>query len=119
MATREVLPPTTTYNAPFQAGAALSDPVNLTGSLLAIGVPANWMPAILTFQISPDNGVTWFDLMDTTNTEVAYNVTPGSLFTVVTNSPLDNKAWIKFRSGTSRYPVVQPGATALTLIASA
>jgi hypothetical protein len=118
MATREVLPPTTA-SAPFQAGASLSDPVNLTGSLQAIGVPANWTPAILTFQISPDSGATWFDLMDTNNNEVGYNVTPGTLFTVVTNSPLDNKTWVKFRSGTSRYPVAQPEATALTLIAAA
>lgn len=99
----------------FQAGQSLSDPLNVNGSLQAIAVPANWVPALLTFQLSPDSGATWFDLQSKDNVELAYNVTPGTVFTVETNSPLDNKTWLKFRSGSRARPVVQPEQATFTL----
>lgn len=98
----------------FQAGESLSDPLNVTGMLASIAVPADWEPALLTFQASPDDGTTWFDLMNSDNTEMAFNIRPGTLFNIK-NTALDNKAWIKFRSGSSRYPVPQMTEKTFTL----
>lgn len=105
-----------TVTGTFQAGQSLSDPINVTGTLTGIGIPADWTPAILSFQISPDSGTNWFDLMDLDNSEVMFNVTPGTMLAINAGSALDNKMFFKLRSGTRAYPVVQTGQRTISLV---
>jgi hypothetical protein len=70
-------------------------------------MPPDWDPAQLTFQISPDNGVTWFNLLSQSNSDFMLNVMPGAAVNLPGGTPLDNKTWVKFRSGSAQYPAVQ------------
>lgn len=101
----------------IHAGESLSEPINVTGTLHLIAMPIEWTPANITFQISPD-GVTFFDLMTADNTEVMFNITAGSAVNVAPGSPLDNKTFIKVRSGSRDHPVVQSGDRTFIFAAS-
>ena len=94
--------------ATINAGQSLSAAANVTGVISAIATPPNWVNANMTFQISPDNGVTWFDLFDNFSREVMVNVKAGTIVTVDATSPLSQKAFIKIRSGSRDSPVIQP-----------
>ena len=113
---REVLAlPSVTLTIP--AGEALSGGVNITGTLQQIGMPPDWTNALLTFQLSPDDGVTWFDLVNPDdNSEVMFNITPGSIVRVAPGSALDNKTWLRFRSGKRGYPVAQQADRTFALL---
>ena len=95
-------------NGPIiQPGESLSDGVDCSGgNAVRITMPAAWTPANLTFQISTD-GNGYNDLVDVNGKDVTLVVVPGSAV------PIDvewSHFWnfIKFRSGTRAYPVVQP-----------
>jgi hypothetical protein len=93
------------------AGESLSDAVDLTsGSAAIIVVPANWLPANITFQLSLDN-TTFADFFDSNAREVMKMIEAG---TVVNLDPSGDASatirnvWLKIRSGARDHPVVQP-----------
>lgn len=109
--------------ATIASGAALSGAVGLGDkSLVGIQMPSSWTTADLTFQASPDGGVTWDELNVTDFTSA------DAVAAVQVHSPaasqriaFDPKYFrgvnnIKVRSGTSASPVNQSGGAVLTLI---
>jgi hypothetical protein len=91
----------------IQAGESLSDPLNISALMTQIYTPLEWTPALLTFQISPDQGVTFYDYVDTDNKEVMMNIRPGAVIILPVGLSAWNNTRIKFRSGTRDFPVVQ------------
>jgi hypothetical protein len=97
-------------NGPIiQAGNALSDGLDCSsGRLVRITMPATWTPANLSFAISSD-GVFYNDLFHVDGTEVSIPVVPGSAVIVAhLGSILDAIMFLKVRSGTRLFPIVQP-----------
>lgn len=109
--------------ATIAASASLSGQVNLgEKQLLGIYMPAAWTAADITFQSSPDGGVTW-DELNTTDGAAADAVTPfqihlpaASLFIGIDPTRLRGVNCIKVRSGTSGTPVNQVAQAVLTLV---
>lgn len=101
------------------AGASLSGAANLGDKILcAIIVPATWTAAALTFQVSDDNGVTWYEMYDYLGNEenvAVGNVTAGGRF-YVDPSDFASVDLIKVRSGTLAAPVDQATAATLSLV---
>lgn len=94
-------------NGPIiQPGELLSNAVDCSGGdVVRITMAFHWTPANLSFQISTD-GVGFNDLFDVDGEEVVLPVVPGVAVPI-------NREWakfwnfIKFRSGTREYPVIQ------------
>jgi hypothetical protein len=94
----------TVVNGPFiQPGESLSDGVDCSGgNAVRITMPGAWTPANLTFQVSTDGAMYY----DANGNEIVMSVTPNSAVPI-------SKDWanwwnfVKFRSGTRAYPVVQ------------
>ncbi len=108
-----------TVSATIANGTALSGAINLGAqTLVAIIIPAAWTAAAISFQASEDGGTTWYDVFDSTGTEVSIasaNVVAGRRVTV------DPTAYVgldinKVRSGVTATPVNQGAARALTLV---
>ena len=102
--------------ATIAAGQSLSPEVD-TGAqtLVGIAMPASWVAALLTFQVSVDGGVTWNEMYASTGVEVEFAVAGGQYIAV------DPTLWrgvnaVKIRSGTAASPVVQTSAAALLLV---
>lgn len=92
----------------IQAGQSISDPVDCSaGAIVNVCMPVLWDAASLSFQASGD-GVTYFDVFSN-NSEVTVNITPGTIVRLPDDLPVTGKAWLKFRSGTRKGPVVQQG----------
>ena len=106
----------------FAAGANLSDSVDCSGNpILRIITPSGWTAAPLTFQLSPDN-VTWNDMMHLAFTpsfigakdaagylplEVTVPmIIPNAIYAMPPNTGA-GIGLIRFRSGSSRWPIVQ------------
>jgi hypothetical protein len=88
-------------------------------SLVGILVPANWTTAGLSFQVSPDNGVTWGELTNQDGTPYAIgSVTGGTLAYYVALNPavLRGAQALKVRSGTQASAVAQVHDVTLQLI---
>lgn len=88
-------------------------------TLVGISMPATWVAASLTFQVSPDGGTTWQELYDGAGNEVAITAAAGQFITLLA---VPNYSWyginmIKIRSGTAAVPVVQTGGATVNLIA--
>lgn len=100
-------------------GTALSGAVNLSDKVLsAIIIPSAWTTAALTFQASDDQGVTWYNLYDSSGNEITIasgNVNTSSRISL---DPSDYASvdFIKVRSGTQGSPVNQGAARVLTLV---
>jgi hypothetical protein len=78
-------------------------------------MPAEWTPALLTFQVSYDD-VNFGDLVDQYTREISLNITPG---TVIRVDLLPLRAgWLKFRSGSRFGAVKQTASRTFTLIAN-
>lgn len=98
-------------------GASLSGETDLgIQSLVGIFMPAAWTTAAITFQVSPDGGVTWDEMTITAGAAVSYTVAAGQYIAV------DPTLWrginaIKVRSGTLGAPVNQGQASTLQLAA--
>lgn len=116
MAKREVGDLMTSADVVIDPGESLSSPVNVIGVLAGIAVPENFKPSVLTFQVSPDNGASWYDLMGSSNMEAVVNVTAGCLHAIAADSPLDNKTWLKIRTGSRNGPVIQPDGAVFKLL---
>jgi hypothetical protein len=87
-------------------------------TLFGISMPASWVAASLTFQVSPDGGTTWQELYDDAGNEVTVTAA-ASQFIVFQSHP--GSIWygvnaIKVRSGTAGAPVVQTGGATVNLI---
>jgi hypothetical protein len=105
-------------------GASLSAQVNIGGkTLVAISIPSNWVTAGLTFQHSPDGGVTWGELQTISSGALAAQAVPSITGGAQTEIAIDPTQWrgitcIKVRSGTVGSPVNQTasGGVSLTLL---
>jgi hypothetical protein len=107
-----------------QSGVAAGGPINggvMMGAdtLVGIQMPATWVAAGITFQVSPDGGATWCELYDDAGNEVTITTPVASSFIVLDNHP--SSMWrginaIKVRSGTAGAPVVQTGGATVNLI---
>ena len=107
-----------TSNVTIANGASLSGAICLgDGVLCAIGMPAAWTAAALTFQVSDDGGVTWSELLD--NNQAAVTVaapTAGNRINMF-STDFQSSVFLKVRSGTSASPVNQGAARVFTLVA--
>ena len=94
-------------SAPFQVGML---------KVVRLGMPSDWTPAALTFQISLDDaGTTWLDLHRGAESNTGlWTAFETGISKVVPNSVLllppgagVNVPWLKLRSGTSSKPINQ------------
>ena len=96
--------------AAIAAGQSLSGPVALGAlTLVGISMPAVWTAAGLTFQVSPDGGVTWQELFDGAGNEVKVVGAAGQFLMLPALPPY---VWrglnmLQLRSGTAVSPVNQ------------
>ena len=90
------------------AGAYLSDGLDCTaGEIVRLTMPAQWTGANLSFQISSD-GYGYNDLHTIDGREIVIPVVPGSAVVVAPLSDyLRAVAFLKVRSGTRDFPVIQ------------
>jgi hypothetical protein len=100
--------PLSIINGPFiRAGESLSEALDCSGGdLVRITMPGGWSNAALSFMVSTDN-IYFNDLYFADGREVVVMVTPGC-GVIVPPAASASIAWIKFRSGTTDHPVVQP-----------
>lgn len=99
-------PPTpTAYMFTIPAGQSLSQAVSMApgGNLARIYMPAGWDGDLLTFQLSRD-GTTFYDMFREDNTEIAFNITPGTVVTAPEPWLIMANNWIKLRSGSRDNP---------------
>jgi len=101
-------------NVTISAGQSLSGAANISPlTLHGIVIPSNWTAASISFQFSPDGGVTFYE-MDSTAGNLVYPVTAGHFLA------LDPTLWrsvntLKIRSGTYGSPVNQAALVTLGL----
>lgn len=100
----------------FQAGESLSDPLNISAALIQIFTPFDWTPALLTFQVSPDQGVSFYDLMDVNDKEVVMTIRTGAVVILPNAFNAWNNTRIRFRSGTRDFPIVQEGQRTFSVL---
>jgi hypothetical protein len=96
-------------NGPIiQAGQSLSDGIDCTGgNIIRITMPAAWTNANISFQISSD-GNGYNDLVRADGSEVTMVVVPGSAVVLGQfGEYLKAMAFLKVRSGSRTYPVLQ------------
>lgn len=96
-------------------GGSLSAAINLGANLAVIYMPDAWTPAVMTFMISADEGVTWHDFRDENDNEYTMTVRAGAAHKVPQLADWLGNRWVKFRSGTSAAPVNQAADRTLTL----
>ena len=91
------------------AGQSLSDGIDCTaGAIVRITMPAAWTPANISFAISSDGGF-YNDLVGIDGKEVIIPVVPGTAVVLASFTEyLRAIAFLKLRSGSRFYPVVQP-----------
>ncbi len=95
-------------------GESLSSAINLGGMFPAkIAVPAEFDGTAMTFQGSVDDA-TFYNLYDTTGTEVSYTVAASRLVTPVMGD-FYGLSSIKIRAGTSGAATNQTGATVIKI----
>ena len=105
--------------ATIAAGTALSGPCALGAlTLVGISMPAVWNAAPLTFQVSPDGGVTWQELFDGAGNEVTITAAAGQ-FVIPLADP--SYLWrginmVQVRSGTASAPVNQAAGAVVNLV---
>lgn len=109
-----------TVSAVIASGQSLSAAANLgKWSLVGIVMPSSWSAAALSFQASPDGGVTFYELYylsGLASTEYVITAPAASQWI-----QLDPAQWrginvLKVRSGTAGTPVAQTGGATLTLV---
>jgi len=102
--------------ATIAATASLSPQVDIgPGRLVGLLVPSGWTAANITFQASPDGGVTWGNLFTSLGAEVTVVAVAGQ-FNAIDPTYLQGVVSLKVRSGTSGSPVAQTAAVAVTLV---
>ena len=105
--------------ATIAAGASLSGPCPLGAlTLVGISMPAVWTTAPLTFQVSPDGGITWQELYDGAGNEIAVTAAANQ-FVVPLADP--SYLWrginmVQVRSGTLAAPTIQAAGAIVNLV---
>jgi hypothetical protein len=91
----------------IESGKSLSDAIELDPAhyAFAIGMPAAWTAANLTFQVSHD-GATWKNLYDDEGNEVTVTAAASRMIRLYPEEWSAFK-YLKIRSGTSGSPVTQ------------
>ena len=105
--------------ATILSGTALSGPVALGAfSLVGISMPAAWTAAALTFQVSPDGGTTWQELVDNTGAAISITAAAGTFIMLVGEPSYDWRGinMIRVRSGTVGVPVNQAADRVVNII---
>lgn len=101
-------------------GASLSGEINLGGAMPgAIIMPAAWTAANLTLQVSPDGGVTYYDLYDDAGNEITITAAASRMIlfdTIAQLIAIGEGSRLKIRSGTSGTPVNQGAARTLYVV---
>ncbi|MDD3182484.1 MAG: hypothetical protein PHD48_06765 [Alphaproteobacteria bacterium] len=100
----------------IEAGSAITGAINLGGlRLFGIIIPTEWSNANLTFQMSPDAGATWVNVMDQNGSEVL--AMAGTSRCIVLD-PMQFVAFqhLRLRSGTSAAPVSQSVLRTVSLL---
>ncbi|MDR3424004.1 MAG: hypothetical protein P4M13_02850 [Alphaproteobacteria bacterium] len=104
------------FPATIANGTALSGAIDLGGlRLFGVAIPSAWTTAVLSFQMSPDGGTTWYELLDQTGAAITAAATASGCLM------LDPKLFaplqlIKIRSGLSSTPVNQAADRVIQLI---
>jgi hypothetical protein len=97
------------------SGAALSGAIAIGPyTLVGIQMPAAWVAAGLSFQVSQDGGTTFRELQSTTS-PVAITAAAGQ-FIAIDPATWLGITYLKVRSGTSGSPVNQTNGAAITLV---
>lgn len=107
------------YPATIAALGSLSGSVSMgADTIVGIWMPATWVSAPLTFQVSPDGGTTWVDLFNDSGSAIQIMVAASQFISLVTNSNYTLRGFnmVKVRSGTTGIPVVQTGGAIVNLI---
>jgi hypothetical protein len=110
-----------TIPATFAAGQSLSNGVLLGDyTLCGFYFPAGWTGAgAITYQISVDNGLTWYELNDDAGAAVSVPAaTAASKYYAINpdNAYLTGATMLKLRSGTVAAPVVQTAGCVVTVV---
>ena len=96
----------------------LSAAVDLKGlTPVAIQMPATWVAADLTFQMSLDGGTTYCNLYDEDGNEVAVKAAASQVVALSTLANFWGGGLLKVRSGTAAVPVNQTASRTLILSA--
>ena len=109
------------YPVTISPGQSLSAAVGMgADTLVGISMPAAWVAAALTFQVSID-GETWQELYADTGTEVTIPSTAAAAGQFIVLPTFPSYIWrgvnlLKVRSGTAGAPVVQTAGATITLI---
>lgn len=103
--------------ATIAGGASLSPKISIPVSwhLLGIAMPESWTVANLTFQVSHNDGITFYDFYDDGGNEVTVTADE-SRFIALTPRIWAGVSHIKVRSGTSGTPVNQAATRSLILM---
>ncbi len=107
------------YTAVITAASALSPQVDLGGyALVGIVVPSNWTTASLSFQVSPDGGTTFGELLTVAGAAYAVSSVTGGAQVQIAIDPtaLRGARSVKVRSGTSGSPVNQTNTVNVILL---
>jgi hypothetical protein len=105
-----------TLSATIASGAALTGSLNLGGlRLVGIVMPATWTAAVVTFQVSPDGGVTWANMYDINGNEVTAQTATGRAI-MLDPTLYAGVQYMQVRSGASAAPVNQAQNSTLQLI---
>ena len=99
------------------SGTAISAQVNLGDkTICGFHMPAVWTAAVLSFQVSPDNGQTWREWLDAKGAVQTFTVAQGQ-YAAVDPALFRGFNLIKLRSGTAGAPVNQ-GQDSTIIVAS-
>lgn len=102
-------------SASIPPGQALSGPIGIGSTPMCIMLPPNWMnPVLMTFQMSPDGGATWYDVYHSNGTEYTLTVVPGAI--AIFDLQLNWASMIRLRSGSGRAPIPQPQGCNLQMV---
>jgi hypothetical protein len=93
----------------------LSGAVILGGDLLVGLTLTTWTNANMTFQVSIDAGVTFFNVYKDDGTELTFTTSTGNRFVAVDPSIFAGIQQLKVRSGTAATPVTQAADEVVTL----
>ena len=100
--------------ATIPAGQALSNAVDCsTGMPVFVYLPATWMPATLSFQVSPD-GTNFSDLFTAESREIMLNVAAGTA--VRLDQAWEPVTYLKVRSGSRHNVVPQDSNQLITIV---
>lgn len=109
-------PTSQSIEATIPNGEALSEWLDLGERRLAgLIMPAGWTAAAISFDVSPDQGATYFPLFDESNAEVSLTVAAGRAHAFPV-SRMIGWNYIRLRSGLSGAPVNQGAARVLRVM---